>query len=409
MTEDKAGMLDLAAGYWQMYAKCLLAADDEEGPPPSNNAEENKIQFHDNGNGTYHLLGIENLPSHQLTEATVGLCGCITIQMLRRILSPFTKGKLTWPDEELDSVLQDLVPRSLERYTKEMEKLHSRTLQLNSITAGGTTSRLGLGALFGLKSKSTVAEMAIYCPACQVEDLPNAEVCKACGSKPPWTVASLAKESIQQTVDKVTICTGRLGRNPDRMNWADATEEENLGAWEVMRDNPGAIVEKQIDASDSDTEPPEVVGNSSILDRLAEQMGIKGHICDSDDEPVTDLAAGILQAAAKRQDETLPGFKSIIKRSRAAMRRETHQKIEKISTPPSYVKEVTEKARAYDETMATSTTLEATQLRAALDHRRKDKSCRAIGRPCLWQGVLDYTPASMATDPGVGPHAQSGP
>ena len=197
MTEDKAGMLDLAAGYWQMYAKCLLAADDEEGPPPSNNAEENKIQVHDNGNGTYHLLGIENLPSHQLTAATVGLCGCITIQMLRRILSPFTRGKLTWPDEELDSVLQDLVPRSLERYTKEMEKLHSRTLQLNSITAGGTTGRLGLGALFGLKSKSTVAEMAIYCPACQVENLPNAEVCKACGSKPPWTVASLAKESIQ--------------------------------------------------------------------------------------------------------------------------------------------------------------------------------------------------------------------
>ena len=396
--------LDLAAGYWQMYAKCLLAADEEEGPPESAVEDDNAIKFHDNGDSTYHMLGVENLPPHRLSATTVQVCNCITVQMLRRILSPFTKGKISWPVEDLDSVLQDLVPRSLERYTKEMEKLHNRTVQLNDITAGGTTGRLGLGALFGLKSKPAAAEMAIYCPACQADNLPNAATCKSCGSKPPWTTAGLAKEKVKQTSEKVTICTGRLGKNPDRLNWADATEED-IGAWEVIRDNPQATVEKQIDSSDSEAEPPEVVGNSAVLDRLAEQMGIQGHISDSDDEPVTDLAAGILQAAAKRQDEALPGFKSLIKRSRAALRRETKQKIESVSAPPSYIAEVAEKAKDYDVTMATSTSLEATQLRAALDRREgKLKATGQQGNPAdgkenpsspleAWQPIQIWDPA----------------
>ena len=47
--------------------------------------------------------------------------------------------------------------------------------------------------------------------------------------------------------------------------------------------------------ADSEAKPPEEVGNSSVL-----EWAWKDLISDSDDEPVTDLAAGFLQALRRQ-------------------------------------------------------------------------------------------------------------
>ena len=84
-----SGTLELGSAYWQDAAKRLLTTDVEEGPPQPSPGEENSVKFHDNGDGTVHMLGVDNWLDHRSTSATVGLCGCITIQTLQRIL--FTK------------------------------------------------------------------------------------------------------------------------------------------------------------------------------------------------------------------------------------------------------------------------------------------------------------------------------